>query len=46
LVLLHVGAQKEKPNVTRINPDGKLLPGDSRENKHEKGVPIVGRYYE
>jgi len=46
LVLLRVGAQKEKPKVTRINTEGKPLPGHSAENKHEDGVPIEGLYYE
>lgn len=46
LVLLRVGAAKERPKVSRINPEGKPLPGGSRENLHEEGVPIEGRYYE
>ena len=46
LVLLRVGAVKEKPKVSRINPEGRPLPGNSAENKHEAGVPIEGRYYE
>ncbi|HEX9880161.1 MAG TPA: cupin domain-containing protein [Candidatus Binatia bacterium] len=46
LVLLRVGAAKERPEVARINPDGAPLPGNSPENKHEQGVPIEGRFYE
>lgn len=46
LVLLRVGAAKERPKISRINPDGGPLPGDSRENLHEEGVPIEGMYYE
>ena len=46
LVLLRVGAAREKLKVSRINPEGRPLPGDSAENKHEEGVPIEGRYYE
>ena len=46
LVLLRVGAEKEKIKVDRINPEGKPLPGNSPENKHEEGVPIEGRFYE
>jgi len=46
LVLLRVGAAKERPKVSRINPQGKPLPGNSAENLHEEGVPIEGRFYE
>lgn len=46
LVLLRVGAAKEKIKVSRINPEGRPLPGNSRENKHEEGVPIEGRYFQ
>ncbi len=46
LVLLRVGAAKERPKISRINPEGEPLPGNSRENLHEEGVPIEGRYYE
>ena len=46
LVLLRIGAQKERPKTSRINPEGKPLLGNSPENKHENGVPIQGRYYE
>ncbi len=46
LVLLRVGAAKERPKVSRIKTDGKPIPGNSPENKHEEGVPIEGRYYE
>ena len=46
LVLLRVGAAKERPKVSRVNPEGRPLPGGSPENKHEEGVPIGGRYYE
>lgn len=46
LVLLRIGAVKERPKVRRINPQGNSLPGDSIENKHQEGVPIDGRFYE
>lgn len=46
LVMLRVGAEKEKLPVNRIGADGKSLPGKSKENKHEDGVPIEGLYYE
>jgi mannose-6-phosphate isomerase-like protein (cupin superfamily) len=46
LVLLRMGAQKEKIAVNRIGPDGRSLPGKSKDNKHEDGVPIEGLYYE
>ncbi|NEO97140.1 MAG: cupin domain-containing protein [Symploca sp. SIO2E9] len=46
LVLLRVGAQKEHVPSNRIGPDGKSLPGKSKANKHEDGVPIEGLYYE
>ncbi len=46
LVLLRVGATKERPKISRIKTDGKPIPGNSPENKHEEGVPIEGRYYE
>ena len=46
LVLLRVGAARERPKVSRVKPDGQPIPGDSPENKHEEGVPIEGRYYE
>ena len=46
LVLLRVGAARERPKVSRLNPEGQPLPADSAENKHEEGVPIEGRYYE
>jgi mannose-6-phosphate isomerase-like protein (cupin superfamily) len=46
LVLLRVGAAKERPKVSRIKTDGQPIPGNSAENKHEEGVPIEGRYYE
>ena len=46
LVMLRVGAAKERSKVSRINPEGKPLLGNSIENKHEEGVPIEGRYYE
>lgn len=45
LVLLRVGAEKEKLKVDRIGTDGESLPGLSKENKHEDGVPIEGVYY-
>ncbi|MCX7594901.1 MAG: hypothetical protein N2235_14300 [Fischerella sp.] len=46
LVMLRLGAQKEKLEINRIGLDGKSLPGKSKENKHEDGVPIEGLYYE
>lgn len=46
LVLLRVGAQKDRPKVGRINPHGKPLPGGSPENKYEDGVLIEGLFYE
>ena len=46
LVMLRVGAEKEKPKIGRIDPDGRPLPGSSAENKYEEGVPIEGLYYE
>ncbi|MBZ8180123.1 MAG: cupin domain-containing protein [Oscillatoria sp. PMC 1051.18] len=46
LVLLRVGAEKEKLPVSRIGVDGESLPGKSKANKHEDGVPIEGVFYE
>ena len=46
LVLLRVGAQKEKVPVRRIGLSGESLPGNSKANKHEDGVPIEGLFYE
>lgn len=46
LVMLRMGAQKEKLEINRIGLDGKSLPEKSRENKYEDGVPIEGLYYE
>ena len=46
LVMLRVGAEKEKLPVNRISVDGSSLPGKSKENKHEDGVPIEGLYYQ
>ncbi|ABG51314.1 Cupin 2, conserved barrel [Trichodesmium erythraeum IMS101] len=46
LVLLRVGAEKDKLPVHRIGVDGNSLPGKSKENKHEDGVPIEGLFYE
>ena len=46
LVLLRVGAEREKIPVNRIGVDGQSLPGKSKENKHEDGVPIEGLFYE
>lgn len=46
LVLLRVGAEKEKMEIPRIDINGKSLPGKSKENKYEEGVPIEGLYYE
>jgi len=46
LVLLRVGAARERPKVSRVKPDGQPIPGDSAENKHEEGVPIEGHFYE
>jgi mannose-6-phosphate isomerase-like protein (cupin superfamily) len=46
LVLLRVGAEKEKLPVNRIGLAGESLPGTSKANKHEDGVPIEGLFYE
>jgi len=46
LVLLRVGAHTDRMKVGRINPEGKPLPPNSAENKHQEGVPIDGRFYE
>ncbi|OLT59547.1 cupin domain-containing protein [Moorena bouillonii] len=46
LVLLRVGAEKDKLPVNRIGVEGESLPGKSKANKHEDGVPIEGLYYE
>ncbi len=46
LVLLRVGAEKDKVPVTRIGVEGESLPGKSKANKHEDGVPIEGLFYE
>ena len=46
LVLLRVGAEKEKLPVNRIGVEGESLPGKSKANKHEDGVPIEGLFYE
>jgi mannose-6-phosphate isomerase-like protein (cupin superfamily) len=46
LVLLRMGAQKEKLPINRIGPNGESLPGKSKANKHEDGVPVEGLYYE
>ena len=46
LVMLRVGAFKDKPPVTRIGGDGSPLPAYSKENKHEDPVVIEGAFYE
>jgi mannose-6-phosphate isomerase-like protein (cupin superfamily) len=46
LVLLRVGAARERLPVSRVNPQGNPIPGGSIENKHQEGVPIEGRFYE
>jgi adenylylsulfate kinase len=46
LVMLRVGAELEKLEVNRIGLDGRFLPGKSKENKHEDGIPIQDLYYE
>ena len=46
LVLLRVGAEKEKLPVMRVGVAGESLPGKSKANKHEDGVPIDGAFYE
>jgi mannose-6-phosphate isomerase-like protein (cupin superfamily) len=46
LVMLRVGAEKEKVETYRIGPDGQPLPGKSKANNYEVGVPIEGLYYE
>nr|WP_293099571.1 hypothetical protein [Okeania sp. SIO2F4] len=44
--MLGVGTEKEKLPVNRIGVNGNELPGKSKENKYEDGVPIEGLYYE
>lgn len=46
LVLLRMGAEKNKAPVRRIGPDGQPLPGKSKANKHVDAVPIEGVFYE
>ena len=46
LVLLRVGTKQEEVPVRRIGIDGLPLPGNSKANKHEDGVPIEGLFYE
>lgn len=46
LVLVRFGANA--PGVigdSRIDPEGRPLPGDSLENKHIEGVPIPGKFF-
>lgn len=45
LVMLRVGAAAEHPATTRYGVDGQPLPGYSKENKHEDGVPIEGAFF-
>lgn len=42
LILLRFGANKERPEVSRIGIEGRPLPGDSIENKHTDPVLIEG----
>jgi mannose-6-phosphate isomerase-like protein (cupin superfamily) len=46
LVMLRVGASKERAAVPRVGVDGRPLPGHSKENKHEEPVVIEGAFYE
>jgi mannose-6-phosphate isomerase-like protein (cupin superfamily) len=46
LVMLRVGAKQGGAPVPRIGPDGKPLPGHSKENKHEEPEIIEGAFYE
>ncbi len=46
LVLLRVGANDTSwKGETRIDPEGKALPGHSEANKHIEGVPIPGKFF-
>ncbi len=46
LVLLRVGANDTSwHGETRIDPDGKPLPGHSEANKHIEGVPVPGMFF-
>ena len=46
LVLLRVGASRDRSGDDRVNPGGQPLPGGSAENKHIEGVPLPGRFFE
>ena len=46
LVMLRVGAGRDKVATPRVGADGGPLPGHSRENKHEDPVVIEGAFYE
>jgi len=46
LVLMRVGAIKGDVKTQRLGLDGESIPGTSKANKHEDGVPIDGLFYE
>jgi mannose-6-phosphate isomerase-like protein (cupin superfamily) len=46
LVLLRIGTENEKLPVPRIDPQGEPLPGKSKANKYEEGIPIEELFYE
>ncbi len=46
LVVLRLGAEKEKLEASRVGLDGNSFPGKSKENNYSKGIPIEGLYYE
>lgn len=46
LVLMRVGAIKGEVATQRLGMDGESIPGKSKANKHEDGVPIDGLFYE
>lgn len=46
LVLLRVGASRDRSGDDRVNPSGQPLPGGSAANKHIEGVPLPGRFFE
>ena len=45
LVLMRFGTGKQPGNDDRLGPDGRPLPGNSRENKHVDGVPVPGKFF-
>lgn len=46
LIMLRVGGCRQRPAVPRVGPDGRPLPGFSKENKHVEPVPIEGAFYD